>query len=106
APDTARTVLAHLTPGAEPLVDGVQRELYRLSGVLVPRSDFDLARLPAHLRPTFAIENGQQQVVATGKDLDALRAELLEPVRAAVAAAVGAGIERDGLRAWPPDLVL
>src|SRR5436190_1077070 len=29
APDTARAVLAELTPGREPLLDGVQRELYR-----------------------------------------------------------------------------
>jgi ATP-dependent helicase HrpA len=106
APDTARAVLANLTPGAEPLIDGLQRELHRLSGVLVPREEFSFDRVPAHLRPTFAIEDGTRTVLARGKDLDQLRAKLTEPARAAIAAAIGGGIERDGLRAWPADLVL
>ncbi len=108
-PDTARAVLAAVTltsvaPGQEPLLETVQRELQRRTGVLVPIDAFDLDKLPAHLRVTFAVENEQGAVVARGKDLVALQRELAQPVRDAVAAAVGAELERVGLREWPADL--
>jgi ATP-dependent helicase HrpA len=103
-PDTARAVLAELVPGQEPLLEGVQRELQRQTGVLVPIDAFDLTKLPAHLRVTFLVEDSSGQVVASGKDLPALQAELAAPVRAAVAAAVADELERDGLLSWPEDL--
>ncbi|MEP7180077.1 MAG: DUF3418 domain-containing protein, partial [Pseudonocardiales bacterium] len=103
-PDTARAILAELTPGQEPLLEGVQRELQRRTGVLVPIDAFDLAKLPAHLRVTFAVEDASGAVVARGKDLPALQAELAAPIRAAVAAAVADELERNGLLAWPEDL--
>ena len=101
APDTARAVLANLDPGQEPLLAAVQRELHRLRGVLVPIDAFDLDKLPSHLRVTFAIEDEHGNEVARGKDLAQLQEELAAPVRAAVAAAVGADVERTGLTAWP-----
>ena len=104
APDTARAVLRELTPGQEPLLEGVQRELHRRTGVLVPLDAFDLNKLPAHLRVTFAIEDDTGTVIARGKDLGALQEELTTPVRAAVAAAVAGELERDGLTSWPEDL--
>ncbi len=104
APDTARAVLAAVTPGQEPLLEGLQRELHRRSGVLVPLDAFDLDKIPAHLRMTFAIEDDAGNEVARGKDLAALQEQLAAPVRAAVAKAVAGDIERAGLAAWPDDL--
>ncbi|HKC29934.1 MAG TPA: ATP-dependent RNA helicase HrpA, partial [Jatrophihabitans sp.] len=104
APDTARAVLAELTPGQEPLLEGVQRALHRRSGVLVPLDAFDLGKLPAHLRVSFAVEDANGREVARGKDLTALQEQLAAPVRDAVAAAVAGELERGGLRAWPDDL--
>ena len=56
APDTARAVLAALAPGGEPLLEALQRELHRRTGILVPITAFDLDKLPVHLRVTFAVE--------------------------------------------------
>ena len=70
APDTARAVLAAIEPGAEPLLEALQRELHRRTGVLVPIDAFDLDKLPAHLRVTFAVESADGTEVARGKDLD------------------------------------
>ncbi|MDT4914580.1 MAG: ATP-dependent helicase HrpA [Pseudonocardiales bacterium] len=103
-PDTARAVLAALQPGQEPLLDGVQRELQRRTGVLVPITAFDLDKLPSHLRVTFAVEAADGTEVARGKDLPALQEQLAGPVRAAVASAVAGDVERAGLRTWPDDL--
>lgn len=103
APDTARAVLEHLQPGDEPLLETLQRELHRASGILIPLHAFDLDKLPAHLRVTFAIEAPDGAELARGKDLAALQAQLAGQTRRAVVEAVGT-LERTGLRGWPEDL--
>ncbi len=104
APDTARAVLAGIDPAGEPLLAALQRELRRRTGVLVPIDAFDLDKLPAHLRVTFAVESADGTEVARGKDLDALQQRLAAPARRAVAQAVAGELERTGLRTWPDDL--
>ncbi len=103
APDTARAVLASIAPDGEPILHALQRELHRLTRVLVPIDAFDLDKLPPHLRVTFAVESDGKEV-ARGKDLEALQAQLAAPIRRAVAEAVAGDVERTGLRAWPDDL--
>lgn len=104
APDTARAVLSAITPGQEPLLEALQRELHRRTGILVPISAFDLDKLPAHLRVTFAVQGTDGTEVARGKDLDSLQERLAGSARRAVAQSVGTDVERSGLRNWPEDL--
>ena len=104
-PDTARAVLTAMTPGSEPLLDALQRELHRRTGVLVPREEFDLDKLPAHLRLGFAVEDDSGAVVARGYDLDALAQSLTAPLQVA-AASIAPELERRGLRDWPADLAV
>jgi ATP-dependent helicase HrpA len=101
APDTARALLADLDPGEESLLEAVQRELRRYSGILVPLSAFDLEKIPAHLRVTFAIEGPGGAELARGKDLSALQRQLAGQTRRAVVDAVAEGLERHGLCEWP-----
>lgn len=103
APDTARDVLRTMDPGSGPLLESLQHELWRRTGVTVPIDAFDLEKIPAHLRVTFAVEKDGAEV-ARGKDLDTLQEQLAAPVRDAVARAVADGLERPGLRSWPDDL--
>ncbi|ROT33201.1 ATP-dependent RNA helicase HrpA [Micromonospora sp. HM5-17] len=98
APDYARAVLAAITPGQEPLLDAVSRQLRRMTGVSVPRDAWDLTKVPAHLRPTFRIVD-DERIVAEGKDLPALQRQLTTEVRQMVAAAAP-DVERTGLREW------
>ncbi|MBX7448722.1 ATP-dependent RNA helicase HrpA [Mycolicibacterium sp. 3033] len=100
APDTARALLSSITPQDGSLLDAVQRELRRRTGILVPIDAFDLERIPPHLRVTFAVESSDGKVVGRGKDLTELQRTLAAPARDAVAAAAG-DLERTGLRAWP-----
>jgi len=103
APDTARAVLAAIQPDSGPLLESVQNELRRRTGVLVPLDAFDLDKLPAHLRMTFVVEKPDGTEVARGKDLDALQHRLAGAFRSAVAEAVAGDLERTGLRDWPAD---
>jgi ATP-dependent helicase HrpA len=104
APDTARAVMTGIDPGAQPLIVGLQRELHRRTGILVPVDAFKLEKLPPHLRVTFSVESAEGTEVARGKDLTALQERLAAPVQHAVAHAVGGELERTGLRTWPDDL--
>ncbi|HEY0815025.1 MAG TPA: ATP-dependent RNA helicase HrpA [Pseudonocardia sp.] len=99
APDHARAVLSLLTAGDEPLLDGLERELGRMRGVEIPRSAWELDRLPEHLTVTFRVVDADGREVARGTDLDALRRQLAPRVRAELAAA-GAELERVGLTTW------
>ena len=104
APDTARAVLATLAPGGEPLLEALQRELHRRTGILVPITAFDLDKLPVHLRVTFAVEAPDGTEIARGKDLEALQEQLAARTRRAVADVVAGQVERTGLQTWPEDL--
>ncbi len=105
APDVAAQALARLRPRAEPLLPALARELSALRPVRVTPEQFDLDRLPPHLRMTFAVEDERGRVLARGHDLEALRRELRPRLRASLAAATPQ-LERRGLRDWPPDLTI
>ncbi|MFI7551077.1 ATP-dependent RNA helicase HrpA [Micromonospora sediminimaris] len=98
-PDYARAALAAITPGEEPLLDALTRQLRRMTGVTVPRDAWDLGRLPPHLRVTFRVLGDDDKPVAEGKDLPALQRQLKAEVRQVVAAAAPE-VARSGLTGW------
>ncbi|WP_184616789.1 ATP-dependent RNA helicase HrpA [Sphaerisporangium krabiense] len=99
APNYAKAVLEHVTPGKEPVAEVVSRELSRLTGVQVPADAFDPARLPDHLRVTYRVVDERKRTVGEDKDLAALKSRLAPKVRATLSRA-GEELERTGLRAW------
>jgi ATP-dependent helicase HrpA len=101
APNVAREVLAALdgaTPQAD-IRDVLSRELLRLRGVRVQPDDFDLAKLPPHLRMTFRVTDGDVKVLAAGKDLAALQRQLRPRLRATLSARASA-LTKSGLTEW------
>jgi ATP-dependent helicase HrpA len=107
APNVAREVLADLAAragsGSGPEADGdvrdvLSRELLRLRGVRVIPDDFDLDKLPPHLRITFRVTDGAK-VVASGKDLAALQRQLRPKVRATLSARA-TKLTRTGVTSW------
>ncbi|MEH0983563.1 ATP-dependent RNA helicase HrpA [Micromonospora sp. CPCC 205556] len=98
-PDYARAALAAITPGEEPLLDALTRQLRRMTGVTVPRDAWDTERLPAHLRVSFRVLDEENKPVAEGKDLPTLQRQLRQEVRQVVAAAAP-DVARTGLTDW------
>jgi ATP-dependent RNA helicase HrpA len=98
-PDVAAAALARLKPRTEPLLDALSRELEALRGVRIPRTAWDVARLPPHLRMTFSVEDEHGRVIACGDDLAALREEVAPRLRAELSAA-HPELERRGLTTW------
>ncbi|MFG2057335.1 ATP-dependent RNA helicase HrpA [Micromonospora sp. NPDC048930] len=101
-PDFARAALAAITPGEEPLLDALTRQLRRMTGVTVPPEAWDLTKLPPHLRVTFRVLGEDERPVAEGKDLPALQRQLRQEVRQVVAAAAP-DVARTGLTGWDID---
>jgi ATP-dependent helicase HrpA len=98
-PDYAKAVLDRITPADGPLLDAVEHQLRRLTGVPVPRDAWQPDRIPEHLKLTFRVVDEQGRTVGAGKDLAALKQQLRGAARAAVSAAAAAGgVERAGLR--------
>ncbi|WP_229398041.1 ATP-dependent RNA helicase HrpA [Micromonospora okii] len=98
-PDYARAALAAITPGQEPLLDALARQLRRMTGVTVPRDAWAPEKLPDHLRVSFRVLDEENKPVAEGKDLPALQRQLRQEVRQVVAAAAP-DVARTGLTEW------
>jgi ATP-dependent helicase HrpA len=95
-PDVAREVLGQVGPADGPLLPTLERELRRLTGVVVPRDAWDLSLVPPHLLMTFKVGDAQS------KDLDELKERLRDKARAEVAAAAD-DLERHGLTGFDFD---
>ncbi|MFI8101707.1 ATP-dependent RNA helicase HrpA [Streptomyces sp. NPDC086023] len=80
----------------EPLTVTLARELQRMVGVPVTPEDFDLTRIPDHLKITFRIVDERRRRIAEGKDLEALRLKLRPKARQALSQAAAATAERSG----------
>jgi ATP-dependent helicase HrpA len=99
APDYARDFLDTVTPGEEPLLDALERYLRKVSGVVITRSDWDLDKVPDHLRTTFRVHDDSGQILAEGKDLSDLQGRLRVATEAAVSSAASE-LERSGVVEW------
>ncbi|TXS36754.1 ATP-dependent RNA helicase HrpA [Streptomyces sp. OR43] len=107
APNYADKFLDRAVPLQEPLPFTLARELQRMVGVPVTADDFDLSRVPDHLKITFRVVDERRRKVAEDKDLEALRVQLrpkarqaLSKAAAATAGPSGESIERSGLTDW------
>ena len=98
-PDHAAAALAEADPSRGPLTAELARVLHARTGIRISPDEWDVERVPDHLRITFSIEGPGRRVVARGKDLDALREQAGGAVRAGMARA-GASLERTGLTTW------
>ncbi|MCY7413235.1 MAG: ATP-dependent RNA helicase HrpA, partial [Salinibacterium sp.] len=134
AGDWARKLLAALPIAssgslADSLTGVLAREITAQTYAPVLSSDFDLERVPDHLRVTFAVADEHGVTVAHGKSLSALQASLAPVARESVArvidsagrgrggasgagsagvssagvAGIGAPIERTGISRWDFD---
>lgn len=77
APNTAREFLAATPPGAEPLLDALERFARSTRSLVIDREAWDWSKVPAHLRPTYRVVTEDGAEAGRGKDLDALK----EPLR-------------------------
>ncbi|MDX6324809.1 MAG: ATP-dependent helicase HrpA, partial [Nocardioidaceae bacterium] len=99
APNHAKAFLDATTPGEEPLVAALERYLRRTTGIVVQRDDWNLDKVPAHLRPSFSVLSPTGEELGRGRDLDVLKRALRSDAEEAISSAASA-VERSGLTTW------
>jgi len=109
APDFARAALARIgepgegAAGRQPSLPAeLAAALTALTGVVVQATDFDLEKVPAHLRMSFTVVDESGRAVGEGKDLANLQSTLRVDTQQAVAKASGT-VQRTGLTSFPDD---
>ncbi|MEZ6970594.1 ATP-dependent RNA helicase HrpA [Aeromonas sp. S11(2024)] len=100
APNYADALLASINPEQGPLLDEMERQLRRMTGVTVPRESWDWAAVPDHLKLTFRVVDDKHKKVAEGKDLDALKESLRGKVQETLSQVADDDIEQSGLTLW------
>ncbi|MEU6848681.1 ATP-dependent RNA helicase HrpA [Actinacidiphila alni] len=84
APNYAKRFLDTAVAGPDPLPAVLARELQKMVGVPVTAEDFDLGKVPEHLKITFRVVDERRRKLAEDKDLDALRLKLKPKTREAI----------------------
>ncbi|HEU0206268.1 MAG TPA: ATP-dependent RNA helicase HrpA [Pseudolysinimonas sp.] len=112
AADWARRLLEDADPSLG-LTEFLAARIRAITHTVIAPSDFDEARLPAHLRMTFTAVDERGRPVASSKSLPALQNTLAERSRRSVAKVTAAAadlggaptsaLERSGLTSWDVD---
>ena len=103
APDFARAFFeAFPQPSADDIRGELARFLSRATGAAVAATDFDAAAIEPHLHMNLRLRDAGGKVLASGRDLDALRARFGDQAGQAFAARAGREMAAEGLRDFPP----
>ncbi|WP_272675212.1 ATP-dependent RNA helicase HrpA [Providencia sp. PROV122] len=100
APNYAAAFLERVPTPDGSLLDKLERELRRMTGVTVERDAWQLDQLPSHLKMTFRVVGEKNKTIAEGQDLDELKNRLKEKVQETLSEVVDDGIEQSGLHIW------
>lgn len=100
APNYAQAFMERVSQPQSTLLDSLERELRRITGVTVSRDDWQLEQVPDHLKMTFRVVGEKNRTIAEGKDLSALKLRLKEKVQETLSSVADDGIEQSGLHIW------
>ena len=100
APNYADAFLGRATPLELPLLESLEREFRRMSGVTLEREAWQWDQVPDHLKMTFRIVDENNRKLAEGKDLTALKLQLKGKVQETLSKVADDGLEQSGLHIW------
>ena len=95
-PETAARALTRLEPRRRPLAEDLSRAI---DGYSIPPDAWDFSRLPPHLQVTFRVVDPKRGVLASGKSLSDVRAQVRPLLREELTRA-SSKLERTGMTAW------
>ncbi|PWI34755.1 ATP-dependent RNA helicase HrpA [Vibrio albus] len=100
APNYADAFLARVTPMEMPLLDALEKELRRMTGVEIRREDWNLDQVPEHLKVTFRAVDHRKRKLKENKDLYELKESLKEKVQETLSQVADDDIEQQDLHTW------
>lgn len=100
APNYASAFLERVVIPEGELLDKLEKELRRMTGVTVERESWQLEQVADHLKMTFRVVGDNNKTLAEGKDLNQLKARLKGKVQETLSAVADDGIEQQDLHIW------
>nr|MBX2838982.1 ATP-dependent RNA helicase HrpA [Gammaproteobacteria bacterium] len=100
APDFAKACVASMAGSKRPLSEALSVELQRMTGVSVPRSEWEESALSEHLKMRFEVIDSQGKTLAVGRDLEKLQHRFLEQVEQSLLQFSDTTLERDEVTDW------
>ncbi|MFV0575986.1 MAG: ATP-dependent RNA helicase HrpA [Vibrio sp.] len=100
APNYADAFLSRITAMEMPLLDALEKELRRMTGVEVKREDWQLEQIPDHLKVTFRAVDHRKRKLKEHYDLYELKESLKEKVQETLSKVADDDIEQQGLHTW------
>jgi len=98
--DFARAALESMDYGTGSLHARLAEELSRIGGLEIAPADFQIERVPDHLRFNVRVLGDDGQIMAESRDLEALQEDLGERARREFMARQAEDWQRDGLKAF------
>ncbi|HIF9180193.1 TPA: ATP-dependent RNA helicase HrpA [Photobacterium damselae] len=100
APNYADAFLSRTKVMEAPLLDSMEKELKRITGVTILREDWNLDQIPDHLKMTFRAVDHRNRKLRENKDLYELKDSLKEKVQQTLSQVADDDIEQEGLKTW------
>ncbi len=99
-PNFADACLQALAPTDGSLLESLQKQLLRMTGVKVTSMDWDLSKLTPHVLMNFKVVDENGKTVAMGRDLLQLQQNLKDKAQQSFAAVPAWDGEREGMQRW------
>lgn len=99
-PDYAQALLEKIIPQKTSLLDALEYELKRMTGVTVSREAWRWEQVADYLKMTFRVVDDKNHTLAEGKNLASLRLKLTQQVQDTLSAVVDDGFEQIDLHVW------
>ncbi len=99
-PNFATACLQALAPSDKSLLEALQQQLFKMSGVRLTSMDWGLSKLTPHMLMNFRVVDDRGGVVAMGRDLLRLQQQLKDKAQQSFAAVPVWEGERENIRAW------
>ncbi|WP_256388905.1 ATP-dependent RNA helicase HrpA [Photobacterium damselae] len=100
APNYADAFLSRTKVMEAPLLDSMEKELKRITGVTILREDWNFDQIPDHLKITFRAVDHRNRKLRENKDLYELKDSLKEKVQQTLSQVADDDIEQEGLKTW------
>ncbi|ERK17505.1 ATP-dependent helicase HrpA [Pantoea sp. AS-PWVM4] len=100
APNYAEAFLGRVTALELPLLDALEREFRRMTGVTIDREAWQWDQVPDHLKMTFRVVDEHNRKLQEGKDLHQLKQALKGKVQETLSKVADDGLEQSGLHIW------
>ncbi|WP_275657096.1 ATP-dependent RNA helicase HrpA [Photobacterium sanguinicancri] len=100
APNYADAFLSRVEAQSMPLLDALEKELKRMTGVTVLREDWKPEQVPDHLKITYRSVDHRNRKLKESKDLFGLKESLKDKVQETLSQVADDDIEQEGLKTW------